>query len=123
MEPNKLKLSHQLGGHYTPPHIVMESSPSYKTESFQTPWTPNQRRSNFKLPAFHEYFVFSCLIRKGINLGPPDLESPQKGASGNTHIIHFGPYPICPKITPLLTLANLSVARFIAMKVVAIATL
>jgi hypothetical protein len=67
--------------------------------------------------------VFSCLIRKGINLGPPDLESPQKDASGNTHIFHFSPYPICPKITPSLpyrNVANLSVARFIAMQVVAI---
>ena len=56
----------------------------------------------FQTAAFCEYFVFSCLIRKGINLGPPDLESPQKGASGNTHIFHFSPYHICPKITPSL---------------------
>src|SRR5882724_5744261 len=61
---------------------------------------PKRRGSNFKPPAFREYFVFSCLIRKGTNLGPPDLESSQKGASGDTHIVHFGPLPICLKIPP-----------------------
>src|SRR5258705_4533169 len=63
---------------------------------------PKRRGSNFKPPAFREYFVFSCLIRKGTNLGPPNLESPRKGASGDTHIVHFGPHPICLKIPPSL---------------------
>jgi hypothetical protein len=54
--------------------------------------------------AFCEYFVFSCLIRKGTNLGPPDLESSQKGTSSDTHIVYFWPHPICLKIPPFLTL-------------------
>src|ERR1700676_5167207 len=36
---------------------------------------PNWRRSSFKPLAFCEYFVFYNLIRKNINLGPPDLEN------------------------------------------------
>ena len=34
-------------------------------------------------------------------MGPPDLESIQEGAPGDTQIIHFGQDPICVKITPL----------------------
>ena len=61
------------------------------------------RRSNFLPPVSHEYFAFSCLIKKGTNLGPPDSESLRKAAFGDTHIIHFGPHPICPKITTSLS--------------------
>ena len=35
-------------------------------------------------------------------MGTPDLESTQKGAPGDTQIIHFGQDPICAKITPSL---------------------
>jgi len=51
----------------------------------------------FKLPGFCHCFGFSGLIRKVTGLGTPDLESPQKGLSGDTHIFQFGPYPICTK--------------------------
>src|SRR6266481_6947646 len=61
---------------------------------------PNQRRSNFKPPGFHQYFAFYSLIRKDINLGPPDLDSPQKCASGDICHFHFGSHPICTKNTP-----------------------
>jgi len=44
---------------------------------------PNRRRSIFKLPGFHEYFAFYSLIREDTNLGPPDLDSPPKYASGD----------------------------------------
>ena len=37
----------------------------------------------FKPPGFREYFMFYSLIRKDTNLGPPDLDSPQKSASGD----------------------------------------
>jgi hypothetical protein len=67
--------------------------------------------------------VFSCLIRKGTNLGPPDLESSQKGASGDIHIVHFGPHPICLKIPPppypighITSLQPLAIATDIAMQ-------
>ncbi len=75
---------------------------SSKNGSWYKSNCPKRRGSNFKPPAFREYFVFSCLIRKGTNLGPPNLESPRKGASGDTHIVHFGPHPICLKIPPSL---------------------
>jgi len=54
----------------------------------------------FKPPGFCQYFVFSCLIRNGTVMGPPDLESTQKGAPGDIQIDHFGQDPICAKITP-----------------------
>jgi hypothetical protein len=38
----------------------------------------------FKWLAFCEYFGFFDLIRKGTVMGPPDLESTQKCASGDT---------------------------------------
>jgi hypothetical protein len=44
-----------------------------------------------KPPGFHQYFAFSSPIRKGTNLGPSDLESPQESAPGDTHIIYFKP--------------------------------
>ena len=44
-----------------------------------------------KPPGFHQYFAFSSPIRKGTNLGPPDLESPQESTPGDTHIIYFKP--------------------------------
>ena len=34
----------------------------------------------------------SCIIRKGTNLGTPDLEYPCKSASEDTHIVHIGPH-------------------------------
>jgi hypothetical protein len=40
-------------------------------------------KSKFKPPGFREYFVFYILIRKDTNLKPPDLDSPQKYASGD----------------------------------------
>ena len=61
---------------------------------------PNQRRSNFKPLGFRQYFAFYSLIRKDINLGPPDLDSPQKCASGDICHFHFGSHPICTKNTP-----------------------
>jgi hypothetical protein len=75
---------------------------SSKNGSWYKSNRPKRRGSNFKPPTFCEYFVFSCLIRKGTNLGPPDLESSQKGASSDIHIVHFGPHPICLKIPPSL---------------------
>ena len=42
-------------------------------------------------PGFHQYFAFSSPIRKGTNLGPSDLESPQESTPGDTHIIYFKP--------------------------------
>jgi hypothetical protein len=84
---------------------------------------PKQKRSNFKLPALCKYFLFSCLIRKNTNLGPPDLEYSQKGASGDTHIVYFGPHPICLDIPPppypmghITTLQPLAIATNIAMQ-------
>jgi len=44
-----------------------------------------------KPPGFHQYFAFSSPIRKGTNLGPSDLESPQESAPGDTHTIYFKP--------------------------------
>ena len=44
-----------------------------------------------KPPGFHQYFTFSSPIRKGTNLGPSDLESPQESTPGDTHIIYFKP--------------------------------
>ena len=38
---------------------------------------------NFKSLDFNVYFIFYSLIRKDINLGSSDLDSPQKCASGN----------------------------------------
>ena len=61
---------------------------------------PNWRRSNFPLLAFRGYFVFSHLIRKGTNMGPLDLESPQTGAPKNIWIVHFGQDFKCTKNTP-----------------------
>src|SRR6266481_3538212 len=72
---------------------------SLKNGSWYKLNSPKRRGLNFKPPAFREYFVFSCLIKKGTNLGPPDLESSQKGAFGDTHIVNFGP---CLKIPPSL---------------------
>jgi hypothetical protein len=72
---------------------------------------PKWRRSNFKPLAFREYFVFSCLIRKGTNLGPPDLESSQKGISSDTHIVYFGPHPICLKIPPPNPIGHITTLR------------
>jgi hypothetical protein len=51
---------------------------------------PKQRGSNFILLGFHQYFVFSCLIRNSTVMGTPDLESTQKGAPGDAQIVHFG---------------------------------
>ena len=48
----------------------------------------------------HHTCTCSGLITQGINLEPPDLEFPQKGASGATHIVHFGPHPICATEPP-----------------------
>ena len=42
-----------------------------------------------KPPGFHQYFAFSNPIRKGTNLGPSDLESPQESTPGDIHIIYF----------------------------------
>jgi hypothetical protein len=42
----------------------------------------------FHTARFHQYFVFSCLIRNSTVMGTPDLESTQKGASGGAQIIH-----------------------------------
>ena len=47
------------------------------------------QRSIFKLPGFLEYFMFCSLIMKDTNLGPPDLDSPQKYASGDGQIAKF----------------------------------
>jgi hypothetical protein len=54
-----------------------------------------------QLSAFRGYFVFSHLIRKGTNMGPLDLESPQTGAPENIWIVHFGQDLKCTKSTPL----------------------
>jgi len=56
-------------------------------------------KTEVKPPGFHQYFVFSSPIRKGTNLGPSDLESPQESAPGDTHIIYFKPVLKCSKIT------------------------
>jgi hypothetical protein len=61
----------------------------------------NRGGQNFKPPAFCEYFGFFGLIRKGTVMGPPDSESTQKCASGDTQIVHFGSNPIYAKNTPL----------------------
>jgi hypothetical protein len=45
-------------------------------------------KTEVKPPGFHQYFVFSSPIRKGTNLRPSDLESPQESAPGDTHIIY-----------------------------------
>src|SRR6202051_5412468 len=50
------------------------------------------RRSNFETA---RVLSFPCLIRKVTNLGTLDLESPQKGLSGDIHIFQFEPYPMC----------------------------
>ena len=42
--------------------------------------------SNFSLPAFEKYLAFCDLIRTCTNMGFLDLESPQSGASCDTHI-------------------------------------
>src|ERR1700676_3189389 len=55
------------------------------------------RRSNFETA---RVLSFPCLIRKVTNLGTLDLESPQKGLSGDIHIFQFEPYPICTKNPP-----------------------
>src|SRR5882672_5764100 len=72
---------------------------SSKNGSWYKSNSPKTEGAKFQTTGF---FMFSCLIRKGTNLGPPDLESSQKGASGDTHIVHFGPHPICLKIPPSL---------------------
>jgi hypothetical protein len=51
---------------------------------------PNWRGSNFTPLGFRGYFGFSGPIRNGVNLGPPDLESPQTDAPADTYIVHFG---------------------------------
>ena len=63
---------------------------------------PNRRRSNFPPLAFCGCFVFFHLIRKGTNMGPLDLESPQTGAPENIWIVHFGQDLKCTKNTPPL---------------------
>jgi hypothetical protein len=42
--------------------------------------------SNFPSSAFEKYLAFCGLIRMCTNMGLPDLESPQSGASHGTHI-------------------------------------
>jgi len=55
-------------------------------------------QTEVKPPRFHQYFVFSSPIRKGTNLEPSDLESPQECAPDDTHIIYFQPVLKCSKI-------------------------
>ena len=55
------------------------------------------------------FFSFSSLIRKGTHLGWLDLESPQKDAPGDTHIVHFGPGLICVKIPPSLSIGHIAI--------------
>src|SRR5882762_464043 len=69
---------------------------------------PKRRRSNFKPPGFRKYFINFDLIRKTITLGLPDPESAKKDAPRDTHIIHFGYYPIFSNITPLIILEDTS---------------
>src|ERR1700727_2082205 len=54
-------------------------------------------KTEVKPPGFHQYFVVSSPIRKGTNLGPSNLESPQESAPGDTHIIYFKPVLKCSK--------------------------
>src|SRR5882762_9080715 len=51
------------------------------------------RRSNFLTLAFHEYFVFSCLIRKGTNLGPADSSGDTYYRSILVHILYLSKSP------------------------------
>src|SRR5258705_12322479 len=52
-----------------------------------------------KPPGFHQCFAFSSPIKKGTNLVPSDLKSPQESAPGDTQIIYFKPVLKCGKIT------------------------
>ena len=49
---------------------------------------------------FSHVFCVFWPVKKGLTFGPPDLEFPQKGTSGDTHIVHFGPHPICATEPP-----------------------
>ena len=61
-----------------------------------TSWTvQNGGGQIFKPPGFHQYFAFFSLIRNGAMMGPPDLESTHKDASGDTHIIYFRQFQMC----------------------------
>ena len=47
-------------------------------------WTVQIGRGQIFQPlSFHKYFTFYSLIRKDTNLGPSDLDPPQKPASGD----------------------------------------
>jgi len=50
---------------------------------------------------FRQYFVFPASLGMVTAMGPPDLESTQKGAPGDTRSTILGKIPYAPKITPL----------------------
>jgi len=77
----------------------LESPPKMSAE---TDWIDQIRGGqNLKPPGLGQYFGFSGPIRKGIKLGPPDLEPPCKGAPGDTWMVRFGAHLKCMKNAPL----------------------
>ena len=61
---------------------------------------------NIKFPTAGCSGVFCVLqpIRKGTDIGLPDLESTQKWASGDIYIIHIGNVLYTPEIAPIVPL-------------------
>jgi len=102
--PDPLLVPNHHFGHSTWPRqnkaILWPDSRSPWKMGPGTSRTVQTKGVKFQTAGFLWDFVLSCLIRKGTNLGPPDLESSQKAASGDTHIVHFGPHPIWPQNPP-----------------------